>query len=129
MATQSSTPVAPSSDCSGQEHVEGNLAQFERVDFEAWNNRDWDLFRQLHADSVYVDGFGQATKGVDAHTEWAQAYIAENPTSMILSHPLRIAAGDWTVVTGEMSDGTKMCMIARWENGEIAEEHLYTLQV
>ena len=36
--------------------AEANLALFDRLDFEAWNNRDWDLFRQIHGDDVHVGG-------------------------------------------------------------------------
>lgn len=126
-ASAAPTTAAPGADCAGQEQVERNLAAFERVDFEAWNGRDWALFRQLHADDATVAGFGSATHGVDDHEGWARAFIAANPDSRILAHPIRIGAGDWTAVTGVMNDGLVMATIARWENGQIAEEYLFTL--
>lgn len=118
---------APGADCAGQELVDRNLAAFDRLDFEGWNGRNWKLFRQLHTDDVKVVGFGSRTEGIDAHTEWAQAFIAANPESKILIHPIRIGAGDWTSVTGVMNDGTVMATIARWENGRVAEEYLFAL--
>lgn len=41
-----------------------------------------------------------------------------------MTHPIRIGAVDWTAVTGVMDDGTVMATIARWANGQIAEEYL-----
>jgi hypothetical protein len=45
----------------------------------------------------------------------------------ILAHPIRIGADNWTAVTGLMNGGSTMAMIARWENGQIAEEYLFSL--
>ena len=117
------TPVTAADSATAEE----NLALFDRLDLEAWNNRDWDLFRQLHAEDVHVEGFGQATDGIEAHLAWAQAFVAQVPDSAIVAHPIRIGAGDWTAVTGVLSDGSTMATIARWENGQIAEEYLFSL--
>ena len=103
-----------------------NLALFDDLDFKAWNGRDWDLFRKLHAPTVKVGGFGQQTEGIDDHLAWAQAFIAQVPDSKIDAHPIRIGAGDWTAVTGT-SGGTTSATIARWENGQIVEEYLFQL--
>jgi len=126
-ATATSTTAAPGADCAGQEQVERNLAAFERLDFEGWNGRNWELFRQLHTDDVKVVGFGSTTEGIDDHEAWAQSFIDANPDSQIMPHPIRIGAGDWTSVTGVMNDGVVMATIARWENGRVAEEYLFTL--
>ncbi len=103
-----------------------NLELFDQLDFEAWNNRDWDLFRQLHAENVKVGGFGQQTEGIEDHLAWAQAFIAQVPDSKIDAHPIRIGAGEWTAVTGT-SGGMTSATIARWENGQIVEEYLFQL--
>ncbi len=125
------TPIpitaAPGAECPGQGQVEQHLAAFDQLDFKGWNDRDWELFRRLHTDNVKVVGFGQATEGIDDHVNWAKAFIAANPESKILAHPIRIGADDWTAVTGLMNDGTTMATIARWENGRIAEEFLFGL--
>ena len=107
--------------------AEQNLALFDRLDLEAWNNQDWDLFSQLHGDDVHVSGAGATTNGIDEHIGWAQAVITQAPHAKILAHPIRIGAGDWTAVTGLLSDGSTMATIARWENGRIAEEYLFNL--
>ena len=51
---QAATPVIAADSAAAKQ----NLALFDRVDFESWNNRDWDLFSQLHGNDVYVEGFG-----------------------------------------------------------------------
>ena len=109
------------------EQAKDNLERFERLDFEAWNKRDWDLFRKLHADKVKVGGFGQETENVEDHVAWAQAFLKQYPDNQILAHPIRIGAGDWTAVTGVFNDGSTMATIARWENGQVAEEYLFQL--
>lgn len=120
--------AAPGADCAGQEQVEQNLANFDRLDFEGWNGPDWDLFTQFHTADTHVEGFGTITDGIEPHVAWAQAFIAANPdTYKILSHPIRIGAGDWTAVTGVLQDGSTMATIARWENGQIVEEYLFSL--
>ena len=109
------------------EQARQNLTRFEKLDFEAWNKRDWDLFRELHSERVKVGGFGQETENVDDHVAWAQAFLKKFPDNQIIAHPIRIGAGDWTAVTGIFNDGSTMATIARWENGQIAEEYLFQL--
>jgi hypothetical protein len=74
------------------EQAKKNLELFDKLDFEAWNNRDWDLFRELHAKNVKVAGFGQQTENIEEHLAWAQAFIAQVPDSKIDAHPIRIGA-------------------------------------
>ena len=126
---QGGTPAAEQSSITAADSpsAEENLALFDRLDFEAWNNRDWDLFRELHTDDVHVEGFGQVTDGIEAHLAWGQAFIAQVPDSTIVAHPIRIGAGDWIAVTGVSNDGSTSATIARWENGQIAEEYLFSL--
>jgi hypothetical protein len=125
---RSTTTAAPEASCAGQEQVEKNLAAFERLDFEGWNGRNWEVFRQLHTEDVKVVGFGSTTEGIDDHEAWARNFIEANPDSKIMTHSIRVGAGDWTSVTGVMNDGVVMATIARWENGRVAEEYLFTLQ-
>ena len=125
---QDGTPAAEGTPITAADSptAEENLALFDRLDFEAWNNRDWELFRQLHTDGVHVEGFGQSTDGIEAHLAWAQAFVAQVPDSMISAHPIRIGAGDWIAVTG-VSNGSTSATIARFEGGRIAEEYLFSL--
>ena len=127
MVEDSAIIAIRSTEAADSEQAERNLALFERLDFEAWNKRDWDLFRQLHAKDVIVGGFGQETENIDDHVVWAQDFLRQNPQNQIDAHPIRIGAGDWTAVTGLFNDGSTMATIARWENGQVVEEYLFQL--
>jgi hypothetical protein len=80
-----------------------NLERFDKLDFEAWNNRNWTLFREIHSPDVLVVDFnGNATRGIEQHVQWAMAAISAAPESRVISHPIKIAAGNWTAVTGTL---------------------------
>jgi hypothetical protein len=116
--------VAPQLRSPDEDLVAQHLALFDRLDFESWNGRDWELFRQLHSDDVHVEGFGATTDGIEAHLAWAQAFVKSAPDTKVLAHPIRIGASDWTAVTGLLPTGS-MVTLARWQNGRIAEEYLF----
>ena len=118
--------ATPATDSADQEQVTQHLATFDRLDFESWNKQDWDLFRQIHSEQVHVQGFGQQTDGIDAHVAWAQAFLKSSPETKVLAHPIRIGASSWTAVTGLLPTAT-MLTLARWVNGRIAEEYLFSL--
>jgi hypothetical protein len=74
---------------------------------------------------LVVDSNGNTTRGIEQHLQWAMAAVAANPESRVLAHPIKIAAKDWTVVTGTLPGNLTMVTIARWEDGRIAEEYLF----
>lgn len=127
MSDNTGVPAVRSIKAADSKQAEDNLALFEKLDFEAWNKRDWELFRKLHGKNVIVGGFGQQTENIDDHVAWAQDYLSQNPENRIDAHPIRIGAGDWTAVTGIFNDGSTMATIARWENGQVVEEYLFQL--
>ncbi len=43
----------------------------------------------------------------------------------ILAHPIKIAAGNWTAVTGTLPRNVTMVTVAHWKDGRIAKEHLF----
>ncbi len=105
---------------------QANLVRFDILDFEAWNNRNWTLFQELHSPDVLVVDFnGNTTRGIDQHLQWAMAAVAAQPESRVLAHPIKIAAKDWTAVTGTLPGNLTMLTLARWEDGRIAEEYLF----
>ena len=113
--------------------VEANLKAFDILDFEAWNKRNWDLFRKFHTDDVVVFyPNGASTVGIEAHVAASQASL-QGVDLIITSHPIRFGSGDYTAVTGtvdvKLPNGavikTEIVTIARWKNGRIAEERLY----
>jgi hypothetical protein len=103
-----------------------NLERFDELDFDSWNTRNWTLFREIHApDVLVVDFSGNTTRGVDQHIEWAMAFTSANPESKVLAHPIKIAAGNWTAVTGTLPGNSTMITLAHWEDGRITEEYLF----
>jgi hypothetical protein len=105
-----------------------NLERFDQLDFDAWNNRNWTLFSEIHApDVLVVDFSGNTTKGIEQHLPWAMATISSAPESKVLDHPIKIAAGNWTAVTGTTLPGNAtMITLAHWQDGRIAEEYLFS---
>ncbi len=112
-----------------------NLDRFDQLDFDAWNNRNWTLFREIHSpDVLVVDFSGKVTRGIDQHVKWANESLSSTP-STIIAHPLKIAAGNWTAVTGnstrtDLSTGesfnSTMVTVAHWKDGRILEEYLFS---
>src|SRR5690349_16394289 len=96
-----------------------NLQRFDKLDFEGWNNRNWTLFSNIHGQDVIVSDFnGNVTKGLDNHLNWAKSLVAIQPDSKIVSHPIKIAAGNWTVVTGTLPGNITMITLAHWKDGK-----------
>jgi hypothetical protein len=104
-----------------------NLERFDKLNFEAWNNRNWTLFSDIHAQHVMVsDMAGNVTKGLDPHLQWAKNAVAFHPDSKIVSHPIKIAAGNWTALTGTLPGNVPMMTLAHWEDGKITKEYLFS---
>jgi hypothetical protein len=115
--------------------AKSNLDRFDQLDFEAWNNRNWTLFQEIHnPDVLVVDFNGNVTKDIEQHLQWANKSISSTP-SIILAHPIKIAAGNWTAVIGnsmrtDLSTGesfnSTMVTVAHWKDGRILEEYLFS---
>jgi hypothetical protein len=130
MAASSTTPSLSSNQTeivvAQTPEEQANLDRFDRLDFEAWNNRNWTLFEELHSpDVLVVDFAGNTTRGIDQHLQWAMAAVSAQPESRVLAHPIKIAAGDWTAGTGTLPGNLTMVTVAHWEDGRIAEEYLF----
>jgi hypothetical protein len=103
-----------------------NLERFDKLDFQAWNNRDWALFRELHAPDVLVVDFnGHTAKGIEQHIQYAMALISAAPESRVLAHPIKIAAGNWTIGIGTLPGNLSMLTLAQWKDGRIIEEYMF----
>jgi hypothetical protein len=89
-------------------------------------HRNRTLFREIHGPDVLVVDFnGNETKGIEQHVQWAMATISSAPESRVLAHPIKIAAGNWTAVTGTLPGNLTMVTIAHWEDGRISKEYLF----
>jgi len=49
------------------------------------------------------------------------AAVAAAPESKVLVHPIKIAAGNWTAVTGNLPGNLTKVTTAHWQDGRIAE--------
>ena len=104
-----------------------NLDRFDELDFNAWNNRNWTLFSEIHTpDVLVVDFSGNTTRGIEQHLQWATAFTSAQPESKVLVHPIKIAAGNWTAATGTLPGNHTMITLAHWQDGRIAEEYLFS---
>src|SRR3712207_4408082 len=100
---------------------EQNIERFDRVDFEGWNGPDWDLFRQLHTDDVFVEMMGQQTEGIDAHVDMCRQIVEENPEMEVVDHPIKMARGERTCVIGDIAGDQRAVTVAKWRDGAISE--------
>ena len=124
-----------------------HLETFDDLDFRVFTNQVWEDLDHSHAEDVIVHWpDGHTTEGIDVHIEDLKAMFVFAPDTRILEHPLRIASGDYTAVSGVLEgsftepmpqpDGSfieptgqafviPMATLARWEEGTMAEEWLY----
>jgi hypothetical protein len=107
-----------------------NLKGMDELDFIGWNGADWrGVFAHYHTDDVYVDWKGQApTRGIKEHIEAMKAFVdsAGGRPPRIVSHPIGFGSGEWTCVIGEFEDGSRMVTVAKWRDGAIAEEYIWS---
>ena len=112
------------------EQVKANLKGMDDLDFVGWNNADWDgVFADHHTDDVLVDMHGQApTHGLQAHVDAMKAMTEAlgGKPPQITSHPIAFGSGEWTCVVGESEDGGRMVTVAKWRDGAICEEYIWS---
>ena len=124
-----------------------NIQTFDTLDFDVFSNQKWDRLSESHADDIVVSWpDGHDTHGIKQHIEDLKKLFIHAPDTAIKVHPIRIANGDWTAVTGVMTgtftrpmpmpDGgaiqptgrkfsLPMATIGHWKNGKIDHEWLY----
>ncbi len=124
-----------------------HLQTFDELDLVAFNNRDMTRIKEIHADDVTVyNPDGSITQGMTPHHTDELQFLFDTFDFMIPVHIVGFGYGEWTagisISEGQwvkpitMPDGTvleptnkklkiKIATIARWENGRIAEEHLF----
>lgn len=130
-----------------QQVEKANLENFDDLDFNVFSGQKWDQLGKSHAKSVIVHWpDGRTTTGIDVHIDDLKAMFVFAPDTRIKEHPIKIASGEWTAVTGVM-EGTfskpmpigggktikptgktfklSMATVGRWENGAMAEEWLF----
>jgi hypothetical protein len=123
-----------------------NLETFDELDLVAFENRDMERIKQIHADNVKVyNPDGTITQPMGPHAEELQ-FLFDTFDMHVKEHIVGFGFGEWTagisISEGKwvkpltLPDGTvlppsgkkvriKIATIARWENGRIAEEYLF----
>jgi predicted ester cyclase len=124
-----------------------HIAVFDTLDFDVFSNQKWDRLSESHADDIVVSWpDGHDTHGIKQHIEDLKKLFIHAPDTRINVHPIRVAEGDWTAVTGimigtftrpmPMPDGTSiaptgkkfslpMATFGHWKNGKMDHEWLY----
>jgi predicted ester cyclase len=126
---------------------ETNLATFDDLDFNVFSGQKWDELQKSHADNIVVHWpDGHSTTGLAQHIEDLKAMFVYAPDTRIKEHPIKVASGDYTAVTG-VFEGTftqpmpigsgktikptgkafklSMCTIGHWKGGVMDEEYLF----
>ncbi len=147
IAAEKKAPTAESLSCWNEVGSKANLDNFDDLDFNVFTNQKWDELHRSHGKDIIVHWpDGRTTEGIDAHIEDLKGLFVYAPDTRILKHPIRIACGNLTAVTG-VFEGTftrpmpigggqtiaptgkpfrfLMATIGRWENGTMAEEWLF----
>ena len=87
-------------------HIAEHLMKFDTLDFDVFSNQKWDRLKESHAADITVTWpDGHETHGIEKHIEDLKALFVAVPDTRIKEHPIRIANGSWTAVTGRM-EGT-----------------------
>lgn len=124
-----------------------NMETFDTLDFDVFSNQKWDRLGESHADDIIVTWpDGHDTRGIATHIEDLKKLFVHAPDTAIKIHPIRIANGDWTAVTGVMTgtftqpmpmpDGSfvqptgkkfslPMATVAQWRDGKMVHEWLF----
>lgn len=124
-----------------------NLVNFDDLDFNVYSGQKWTELSKSHAADIIVHyPDGSTTTGLDAHIAALKPLFVFAPDTRIKTHPIRIARGDMTSVSGVIegtftrpmptSDGKSiaptgkafklpMSTVGHWKDGVMVEEHLY----
>lgn len=84
---------------------EANLATFDDSDFRVYSEQEWDDLGNNHAKDIVVHWpDGRTTQGIVTQIEDLKEMFVFAPDTRIKEHPVRIAEGEWTAVTGFMKE-------------------------
>ena len=125
---------------------QANLANFDDLDFNIYSGQKWDELGKSHSQDITVHWpDGRTTKGIQTHIDDLKGMFVFAPDTRIKEHPIRIASGEWTAVTGyiegtfsqsmPIGDGKSvaptgksfklpMVTIGHWKDGVMHEEWL-----
>ena len=126
---------------------DARLANFDDLDFNVFTGQKWDELKKTHAANIVVHWpDGHTTTGIEKHTQDLKALFTWAPDTRVTAHPIKIADGDYTAVTGvyegtftqpmTLPDGTaiqptgkafklNMCTVGHWNGDTMDEEYLF----
>ena len=121
-----------------------HLKTFDELDFDVFSHQEWSRLGESHAKQVRVHWpDGHYTDGIERHIDDLKWLFVWAPDTRVSVHPLRVAKGNLTAVTGvmrgtftkPMPDGTaptgktysiNMCTVGIWnKQGMMDEEFLF----
>jgi hypothetical protein len=124
-----------------------NLSRFDDLDFNVFSEQRWELLGRTHSKNVVVHWpDGRTSHGLEQHSEDLKAIFVWAPDARITDHPVKLANGSWTAVTGILegtftepmptSDGRNiaptgkpfrlpMATFGRWKNGVMEEVFVF----
>ena len=127
--------------------VRAHIVTFDELDFDVFTHQKWDRLHESHSKDIIVHWpDGHMTQGIDKHIEDLKAMFVYAPDTRIQVHPIKLGAGNWTSVIGEMEgtftkpmptpDGKEipptgkafkltMCTVGHWKGGVMDEEYLF----
>lgn len=130
-----------------RELTKKQLATFDELDIVAFNNRDMKRIAEIHADDVRVTNpDGSLTTPYGPKHEEELQFLFDTFNFQIPEHVIGFGHGEWTagvsiskgkwvkpitLPNGKTLQPTgkefeiRIATLARWENGRIAEEHLF----
>ena len=107
--SDSKGPVTGSADAQQQTLADSagaiaqNLMKFDTLDFDVFSNQKWDRLKESHAQDIIVSWpDGHDTHGIEKHIEDLKGMFVAMPDLRVTEHPIKIANGHWTAVTGRM---------------------------
>ena len=126
---------------------QANLANFDDLDFNVFSGQKWNQLGKSHAANIVVHWpDGHTTTGIERHIEDLKTLFVYAPDTHISEHPIKVASGEWTAVTGvfegtftqpmPIGDGNviqptgkafkmEMCTVGHWKDGVMDEEYLF----
>jgi len=80
---------------------QARLANFDDLDFNVFTHQKWGELKKSHAENIVVHWpDGHTTSGIEKHIEDLKALFVWAPDTRVTAHPIKIASGDFTAVTG-----------------------------
>lgn len=109
-----------------------NLKNFDRLDFEGWSLPNFGIFDSYHSENIKVIDVDGTETNFSQHHDFAVGFQSQMH-STIYEHPVKLADGEWTAVSGileiPLSNGTKirsrMLTLSKWKDGKMVEEQLF----